>query len=195
MAEKVVASRDALTGLQDEARKTAAELAKTGATGVDAFTNILGAFQGLINGIKAGDLGSIASGIGGALGSIFGKDSTLGKLGGAVGAISSIFSKGSSSSSSSSDTINGFAKPSFETQGSSLSPIGASSFASSAADITGRSSLKIELQPSPLFEPYVDKRAASVAAPIAEVTTVKGVSSYNQYSGKKSRQSLTRRGR
>ena len=195
MAEKLVASRDKLSGIQDAARKTADELKKAGDTGVNAFTGILGSFNDLLGSLGSGDFGSLISGIGGALGGLFGDDGGggggIGGLLGAAGGIIDLF-KGSGSSSSD-GTVNGFYKPEYTVPGSSLSPAHAAAISADASSMPDKAAISIQLEASPLFDTKIDRRAAAIAAPIAEVTTVKGVSQYNQTTGNKSRQKLTRR--
>ena len=196
MAEDVIISREELKGLQEETDKTQQALKKTGEAGVEAFSSTLNSFQSLIQGIKDGDIGSILDGVAGVLSQIFGNTSGSGSSGGGLGdiigivdTVGSLFSGVKSGASAFSDL-----KGSTPRGNAILSPVGSGLSSQKQSIGMGPSLVKVELSPSALFDTKIDQRAASVAQPIAEITTVKGVSQYNQTASRKNRQSLKRRG-
>jgi len=196
MAETIVQSRSELGELQKEAAKTDAALKKTGDTGVDAFSRTLNSFQSLIQGIKDGDIGSILGGVADVLGQIFGGGSSGGGSGGGLsGIFSSITSLfGGKSSGGGGGGISSLIS-SFSPKTSSLSSPKGSSFSTNKARMPqGGSVVKVDISTNKFLDTEIDKRAATVAAPIAEITTVKGVSEYNRTASQSARQSL-RRGR
>lgn len=194
MAEELVASREELDKVGEATRKVEADLAKTGKTGVDAFTDTANSFTGLLNSIKSGDLEGILGGVLGILESIglFGKGgstsaggSSGGGFGAILGGIAGIFGgfKADGGPVKSGVTyMVGERGPELFTPPSNGKII--------PNHQMGGGMVKVHVEPSPYFDARVDERAAGVAEPISQVAAVQGVTKYNASAGKRNRQRL-----
>lgn len=194
MAEALVKSRDELDKIGDATRKLEADLAKTGKTGVDAFTDTANSFTGLLNSIKGGDLEGILSGIFGVLESIglFGKGgstsaggSSGGGFGAILGGIAGIF--------------GGFKADGGPVKSGITYMVGERGPELFTPPSSGRivpnhemngGKVQVLVSANEYFDARVDERAAGVAEPISQVSTVQGVQQYNASAQKRNRQRL-----
>ena len=186
MAEELVRSREGLSKVTDETKKTEDALKKTGKTGVDAFTDATNSFNSFLSAIGSGDLEGILGGIGGLLGNIFGEggDSGGGGFGDILGSIGGIFGGGKATGG---PVAKGITYLVGEEGPELFTP-------PSAGNIVPNDKLggvtRIEIDPGPMFSSTVRKEAAGVAAPIAEVTTTRGVQQYNRSKDRSRKQRL-----
>lgn len=192
MAEELVRSREDLQKVGEETRKTEAELAKAGKTGVDAFTKTADSFTGLLNAIKSGDLEGILGGVLGIL-------EQIGLFGSGGGG-------GSSSGGGFGDILSGFTSlfGGFKADGGPVksgvtylvgergpelfTPPGNGRIIPNHE--MGGGMVRVFVDSNPYFDAHVDERAANVAAPIADVSSVQGITKYNQASQSRNRQRL-----
>ena len=189
MAEKVVASREKLSEITEETQKTEEALSKTGKTGVDAFEGVLNSFDSLLNGIKNGDLGSILEGVLGILDDIFGisgkgsgsgGSDILNGIKGIVGIFGGAREKGGPG-------IAGHTYLVGEKGPELFTPPSNGNFI--ANDKMG-GTVRVIMEEGALFRPVIKEEAAGMAAPIAEVTTVRGIDQFNKSSRAQGRRKL-----
>ena len=181
MAEELVTSREQLSAVTDETKKTEDALKKAGKSGVDSFTAAANSFNDFLGALESGDLAGILEGIGGLLSEVFGSTGggTGGGAGGGFGEILnaglSLFGGGKATGGPVSKGVTylvGEEGPELFTPPSSGNIV--------PNDKLGGGALKLEIDAGPMFATTVRQEAAGVAAPIAEVTTTRGVGQYNR---------------
>lgn len=184
LAERVVMSREKLDEVDEAAKKVEKTLKKTGKTGVDAFTNTLNSFTDLLGALKSGDIEGI---IGGILGALQGLAGGGGSSGGGVSGLFSSIGKIFGGFRAEGGPVDPNKTYIVGENGSEWFSPGTSGSIIPNNNIGGMVTVMVE--EGALFRPVIKQEAAGVAAPIAEVTTVRGVS---QYSDQKNKQQSRR---
>lgn len=184
MAVRVVESREKLSDIKDAAKEAEDALKKAGEKGADAFKDTLNSFTSLLGALKSGDIEGILGGILGAFDALKSGGGGGGGFASLLGGVSKLFggfrAKGGPVSAGTSYIVGENGPELFTAPGNgNIVP----------NDKMG-GTVNVVIEEGSLFRPVIRQESAGVAAPIAEVTTVRGISQYGDASRKKQNRRL-----